>query len=281
MEEQKTESNLFQTLWPGMIQHTRLLIVDLDVCRYHTFDLMRWQLAIDSRTHDMDHFMSLRSDLEPLLHGKTDWADQVNFMRSHVNQVNIYDCFGVDPRGVRARGDYTAFERRMWDMLKDPKAKITETDIGARFSIVFDRDDIHGFLVQYEDDPYKPTFSSQVKVIKGDYLLDNQGIARFIMENRINALMIGSMEAALSIALQLLKNDYKKPLTIIAGRYAYNYEYNRFRGKLLPKFGSLCQHLEVKYKYEFGYFDSFTGLTYRDRVLSELNKEEETPNASE
>lgn len=269
--QKQPEENLFRTLWPGMIKHTRLLLVDHDICRYHSFDLLRWQLMIDSREKHFDHFVSIREDLRPLLNGSTDWADQVQFAQQHIDRFNIYDLFRVPPnqKTVSTRQEY---EAKIHEMLKEEPQKITPTDVNNRFGVVFDRSDITGFLLQYKDDINEPAFMDQVTRIQLNHILNMEIVASIVQTHNINAIMISSSELALRLATILIKKGYRSPITFILGRYAYNYFKDPESGKLHPLFNSEMGELEIGFQYEFGFFEPFTGLAYKSRLAYQMKQ---------
>lgn len=269
-----SDDNLFRTLWPGMIKHTRLLLVDYDVCRYHSFDQLRWQLMVDSRDGDYLHFASLRHNLRPLLDGSTDWADQVQFARQNVDRLNIYELFSKSPVDgpVDTRGDY---EKKLHQMMCEEKQKVTPTDVNDRFGVIFDRRDITGFLLQYKTDINEPAFLDKVTRIQLNHILNMEIVASIVRTHAINAIMISSAEMALQLALILIKNGYKTPITFILGRYAYNYYKDQTTGKLRPRFNSEMGELEIALHYEFGFFDPFTGLTYKSRLENQMKQQME------
>ncbi|MCM1230166.1 MAG: hypothetical protein NC489_08535 [Ruminococcus flavefaciens] len=261
-------SDLFRTLWPGMVQHTRLLLVDYDVCRYHTFDMLRWQLMVDStKTHNMEHFMSIREDLHPLLNGSTDWADQAQFAQVHVDKPNIYQLFSKSAEGAGApdaRDSRIAYEKKINEMFQNRPQRITPTDVASRFGIVFERPDITGYLMQFKEETHHPDFYDQVNHIAVNHVLSAKVIVAVVKQFKINAIMIGSSELALKVAADLINSGYKSPITFIIGRYAYNYQKDTVRNKLVPLFNAEMGELEIGFKYEFGFFEPFTGLAYKD-----------------
>lgn len=271
------EENLFRTLCPGMVKHTRFLLVDYDICRYHSFDQLRWQLMVDSRDHQFEHFSSIRQDLRPLLQGSIDWADQVRFAQQHIDRLNVYDVFTKQPPD----GDVTTrikYERKLREMMSETPQKITPTDVNDRFGIVFDRSDITGYMVRYKADTNVPAFIDQVKVFELNHVLNMRSIADIVKRHMINAIMISSSEFALQLATLLINSGYREPITFIIGRYAYNYFKDPESGKLHPLFNNEMGELEIGFKYEFGFFEPFTGLAYKARLEHQMKQTEETTN---
>lgn len=266
------EENLFQTLWPGMMQHTRLLLVDYDVCRYHSYDMMQWQLAYDSLHGDPKHFMSIRKDLRQILDRKIDEAKQVRFAQVKFDQMNIYNLFERNPMNGKVITN-SEYENKLKEMFRDKKARITPTDISYRFSIVFNRQDITGYLLRYKDDPHKPDFYDQVTPIEVDSLLDIFQLAKIVQDYHINAIMMSSSELVIILISQLIKAGYRQAITFICGRYAYNYQYSEYQKKLVPKFNDIMGELEISHKHEFGVYEPFTGLAHQELLQHQLKED--------
>ncbi|MCM1531909.1 MAG: hypothetical protein NC114_06515 [Ruminococcus flavefaciens] len=228
--------------------------------------MLRWQLMIDStETHDMEHFMSIREDLRPLLNGQMDWADQAQFAQEHIDSLNIYRMFTKQLLGVDtdARANRIAYEQKVHQMLQHRPQMITPTDVAARFGVVFERPDITGYLMQYKDEMHRPDFYDMVNHIQVNHVLSKDVIAAVVKQFGINAIMISSSEIALQVATTLINSGYRAPITFILGRYAYNYHKDTTRNKLVPLFNSEMGELEIGFKYEFGFFEPFTGLAYQ------------------
>lgn len=263
--------DLFTALFPDMMKATRLLIIDHDVCRYHSFDLLRYQLYLDAvRLGDVGkkHFVSINPEYKCLLSAKTELASQVQFAQRQVCQFNVFNCFGYD-LGVHDSVTYTV---KIHDMLQDPAAKITPTDVNSRFGIIFDRKNITGYILQYTGDTNHPNYMDKLTQFNDPMLLNLNTAMDIIMEHQINAVMICSTELAVKLAAALYQAGYKKSITFIIGRYAYNFRCED--GKMIePLLNKEMGVLEVNLKHEFGYFDPYSGLTYRERVRATLQKE--------
>lgn len=261
----------FTALFPDMMKATRLLIIDHDICRYHSFDLLRYQLYLDAMDRSgvgMKHFTSIKPEYQYLLNAKTELASLVYFAQRQVHQFNVYDCFDYD-LGVHGN---TGYGIKLRDMMQDPAAKITPTDVNSRFGIIFDRKNITGFILRYPDDQNKPEYFDKLTPYTDPNLLDLNAAVEIILKHQINAVMICTAELAVRLAATLYKSGYTKPISFIIGRYAYNFFCEN--GKMVyPLFNKEMGVLEANLKHEFGYFDPFTGLTYRAKYLETLQKE--------
>lgn len=253
--------NVQPTLDPNLLaqQVTRLLIVDYDVCRYHSFDLFRYSLL------NWDMFQSLRPEYLNMLRLYREIADQVDCYRSTCVSINPFDNFDIDhPEGHRF------LEQKLCEMFKDEQSKVTPTDVGSRFDIVFNAQKMVGFLMRYKDDPYQSEFelSNLVTVFNEQSVLDPNRVAELIITNNINAVMISSVDMAILVAGRLVNSGYKSPMTFILGTYHYNYE-PVLSGEVTMatmKHAREMYILETELRYEFGVFDPYSGLSYRNKI---------------
>jgi len=260
----------FTALFPDMMKATRLLIIDHDICRYHSFDLLRYQLyrdTLDRSGVGQKHFMSIKPEYQTLLNAKIELAYLAQYAQHNVSQFNVYDCFGFD-LGINSVDRYAI---KVHDMLKDPAAKITPTDVNNRFEIVFDRKNITGYILQYANDPNHPTYMDKLTAYTDPNPLDLDAAIDIIQKHQINAVMICSAELAVRLATKLYEAAYTKAITFIIGRYAYNFHNENGRA-VYPLFNHEMSILEAKLKHEFGYFDPFSGLTYRSRYIEEMQQ---------
>lgn len=258
MEKKEAQDNLFTSLFPSMMKTTRLLMIEPDVTRYHSFDLLRYQLAMDTRTKNKDHFMSIKPEYRFMLDMSNKLADQIHFMQTTVREFNIFDCFNVS-LGVTTGEEY---EARIHELLKYNLAKITPTDISSRFDVIFDRPGVDGFLLQYKDEPHRASCYNKLTVYESEHIINLDMAVAIIEKHRINAVMISSTELAIRLSSRLIRDGYKDPMTFIIGWYGYNFvKSNDPYHPVRPKFNSEMGTLELNYKYEFGYFDPFSGIS--------------------
>lgn len=226
-----------------------------------------------------EHFSSIRSELRPLLDIRMDVANQVRLAQEKIDQINIYRLFSTPlPEGqVDTRIWY---ESRLREMLSDKRALVTMTDIAMRFGIVFERNDITGYVMRYKADSSELEFADKVKILPANHVLNIDVIAAAVKQYRINAIMMSSSELSLRLAAKLVTEGYTTPITFIIGRYAYNYFYDNRMKKLVPKFNEEMAQFETVYKYEYGFFEPFTGLAYQnylvEREKHHSTEEEET-----
>lgn len=274
---EKNQNTLFKTLWPGMMKHTRLLIVDHDVCSYHSLDLLRWQLDQDAQHGYYNHFRSLNKKYHYLLSHKHTVNELIDFMRNYFMSWNIYEAFDELVPGEQAVVTMQDYYKKLNQMFLDRQAKFLPTDMGTQLQTVFKRDDIKGFILRHKNDPCKPPILSDCDVYETDIVLNLDTICGLVKEKRINAIMISSIDHAMQLAYALTRSGYTEPITIMFGQYAYNME--RGNETFLLKNNELMGFFELKFKYEFGSFDSFSGLTYMHRLDAQI-KDGGQPNGS-
>ncbi|MCM1295199.1 MAG: hypothetical protein NC311_06630 [Muribaculaceae bacterium] len=254
----------FTKMFPSMMKATKLLIIDHDVTRYHSFDLLRYTLFTRK-----DLFVTLKPAYHKLITPNVELAEQVQFMRTTVPEFNIFDMFGKD-EGVHTTDQYSDHIR---SMITGEHAKTTPTDVSERFEVVFDKPDITGYLLQYKGETNRPAFYGKVTVYEDANLLNLKVAVKLIIKHSINAVMICSNELAVRLIAMLVAAGHTTPITFIIARYAYNFQVNDDKC-VVPTCNSEMGALEVQYKHEFGFFDPFSGLTFRYRFLREQNNEE-------
>ena len=272
-----TEDKAFlSTLFPNVMKKTRLLIIDHDVCRYHSFDLLRYQLYLDTLTGNKQHFKSLKSPYRYILQPDVELSEKIRFMQNTVNCFNIFECFD-DNMGVINSDKYT---HQLQYMLCDTVAKITPTDVNSKFNIVFDRKNIDGFLLRYRNDMNKPSCYDQMVVYETESILDLNTAVSVIKREQINAVMICSVELAVHLAARLYKEGYTSSISFIIGRYCYNFIRHDETGEfILPLYGEDMRTFELRLGHEFGYFDPFSQLTYRAHFIKETGGSGYDPNS--
>lgn len=272
MAETKKEPNLFQSLWPSMFQHTRLLILDHDVFRFHSLDLFRWQLAQDSKNKDYAHFISVEPSVRIAWLGgkKVERSQLIHTFQGNNDFVNVYENF----LGYEVPSFPDGYEEKLHQLFADEKMPIIRTDLFYTMEPVFSRKDMTTYIMHYKNDSNKLDFPS-TKIIPVKTMFDVDAITDFIIHNRINAMMLGSIDICISIIDKLLLKGFKSPITCMTGLYKYNYGFNEMLGCPEPKFNRECGLMQLEYEYEFASFDPFTGITGQYILSQQLKEEEE------
>ena len=263
------EETLFQTSNPEMMDPIRLLIVDHDVLRYHSFDLVRYTLRECVKSHDVDTFKSLQPNFQFLVNRKHTENEQIRLMRNRMESFYALDCFDV----LKDKITLKEYEAWMRSMFASDDELITPTDIGRNFDVVFARSNVWGFLLRYKGDSYQPDFGARVKSIEVGSVLDLNLACEQILINRINGVLVANAQFCIELALKCVAAGIKWKIDFMVGRYAYNFVVED--GKtIMPKYNEEFKNLELKYGFSFGYFDPITRLSsplYQNAIKEETN----------
>ena len=238
-------NNPTQELFPQMLQGARLLVIDYDVTRYHSFDFFRYLLYrkewfVRCEPQFLKEFVELRNPLK-----------QIYYYKTHGYDINPFYYFDTDK--YRSPNET---ENWMNEHFADSDLIATPTDIGQRLGVIFDRNGISGYLLKYKNDPYSPGFGDKVTVYTTDHVLNLNMATAIVKQHGINAVMTSSIELAIILAARLKADGWLQPITFMIGSYAYNYDANTGRLRHIPAINAL----ELYYKHEFGVFNPFTGL---------------------
>lgn len=239
-------SNPTQELFPSMLRNTKLLIIDYDVTRYHSFDFFRY----------------LMYNKEWFLRCQPDFRQEFVLLRNPLKQILMFrkQCPYINPFEMFTDHDQYQKVQQMEDWMNEHFADnlliTTPTDVAARFGTALDRNDISGFILKYTNDTYTAPFGERVKVYTSDHVLDLRMAIAVIQKHGINAVMLSSVELAILLATKLIAGGYTTPVSFIIGNYFYNYDPDSGVMKHMPELNVL----EYQHKYEFGVFDPFTGI---------------------
>ena len=241
------------TLQSSITENTKLLIINYDTMRYHSFDLFRYLLL------NRDLFVRIKPEYKLFLKD-LEFEYQLNFYRHTMKDLNPLCNFDY----IQYPNTELYFEQKLNDMFNNKRVKITPTNLSSQLGISFQRKDINGYLLQYKNDPYFPEFKNLIKIINSDHVLNMTDAANVILSNNINAVIISSIKLAIELSLILIQNNYIRPMSFIIANYQYNYENNKLQDI------NILNNLEYTYKYEFGLFDPFSGLTYKEKLRREI-----------
>lgn len=241
-------------------RQSRILILDYDVTRFHSFDLFRY-LCLDK-----SFFMKMDPVYVEMFRGHKPIAEQVDFYRSTCSSLNPFDNFPVYKDQVQPN----QLDQYMNSMFKNERAAIMETDLSTALYTVLCSTSVTGFWVHYQNDPHKAGFADAVGLQSDvvDEMFRPKEIAKYIIKNAINSLIVSSVEFAILISSALIKEEYHTPMTLMICNYNYNYEPFEYKGNQFKqiKHVQTLLNLEDGYQYEIGMIDPFTGLT-RNRLL--------------
>lgn len=240
-------------------RQARMLIIDYDVCRFHSFDLFRFILL------DYEYFKRLKPEFAPFVQFKI-LDDQVDFYRSHCTSFNPFNHFNLEhPVTGEILCNYLV------DILKHPKMKSVMTDITTRFDAAISALHANCTLLQLNNDLNRPTFFDQIETITTDIIFDPAFVSHLVIDMNINTIMVSSIEYAMILASYLIKMGYKIPIEWYIAKYYYNYEKIEIKGRKLPiiKCVNQMQQLHETLRYSFQLFDPFSTLTYKNKLLEQ------------
>lgn len=241
---------------PDMIKDTRLLIVDHNVCRYHSFDLLMWYIYRLSRSGSFDMLSTLKESMYPLIDPEATVEDRVVFHKLHARTIDPMDCFnGAKPLST------TDYESMLETMMGSGDAWNTRTDISVRLDPLFTRKDVTGYLLRYPADRNRPIYVDNLTVIEDRHVLNGTVCGDVIATNRINAVMVGSADQAIAISARLVELGYREHITFMIAHYGYNYDLNDKGMPYYPKYNEEFGRLEITFHHEYAYFDPFTGIS--------------------
>lgn len=248
-EIQKTRPSV--DLFPQMMSSTRMLIVDYDVTRMHSFDIFRMLLLDDKLVYN------LVPQLQPILTAES-LEEQLGFYIRFADSLSPYDNF----TNVKDVLNLSEYEDIIPDLINSPMIKETPTDIMDQFGIIFSRNNITGYILRYESDHTEIPWIDRVKSFTSKHILDMRMASAIVEQYRINAVMCCSIESAILLCKRLESIKYTEPITFIIGRYAYNFDPEHPK---LMRLGLAMYYYTMNYKYEFGMFSPYATLQLPNR----------------
>lgn len=251
---------------PEMMKDTRMLIIDYDVCRYHSMDVLVRQFQLDGDNGDegLKHFLTFNADYEYIANSRNPLEGRIFRMVRDVPIMNVYQLF-EDTLGVDTEEDY---ERKVNETISDPLSEVTLTDVTTRFQAVFDRRGITGCILRYPNEPIVPSYMDKLVLFEDEHILDMRMAASIVISRRINTVMMADATCALKLINILRAHGYTDSITFILGCYGYNYIFDpETHRRVTLMHNELFAAMELEYNYEFGYFDPFSGLSYKRRIM--------------
>ena len=198
-------------LFPQMMSSTRMLIIDYDVTRVHSFDIFRMMLL------DKDFAVQVDKRFYPILTSH-DYEEQLAYYIQRAYSLNPLDLF----IHTKDKIDIIQYEEQIPNLLNNDIIKISPTDIMDQFGVCFSKKTITGYLLRYECDKFPIPWIDKVKVFTSDRILDMRMASAIVQQYQINAVMCSSIECAILLANRLHSIKYNGPITFIVGRYIMN-----------------------------------------------------------
>ena len=248
-EIQKTRPSV--DLFPQMMSNTRMLIIDYDVTRVHSFDIFRMLLLDDSLVYNID------PNLYPILTAES-FEEQLGYYIQFTSSLCPYDLF-TNTKDKLKLADY---EKLIPDLINNELIRITPTDIMDQFSVVFARNSITGYLLRYDSDKTEIPWENQVKTFTSKSILDMRMASAIIEKYHINAVMCSSIESAILLRKRLDTINYTEPMTFMVGNYAYNFDPEHLG---VMKLSHYMYHYTVTYRDEYGTFSPYANIQLPNR----------------
>lgn len=258
-DERKILEQRTQTLFPGMMQASRILIIDFDVTRFHSFDLLRYKLM------DKSWFQRCDIELVKYLAEHNDITEQVLYYKGTCSSPNSLLNF----RGINPNMPTDEFELIMNEALNDQTGLMhtSPTDLSCSLDAIFQRNDIKGYWLHYKADDHFVSFKDSVKEFTSDRILDGAMALHIIEQFNVNCIVVSSIDMAIMIGTELYTHGFRQPITIVFGKYRYNFDEHGVVNHL-----EYVNALEYSMKYEFGTFEPYTRLL---QVMKEIKRNDE------
>ena len=243
-------------------RQSRILILDYDVTRFHSFDLFRYLLLNKSFFMQVDPIY-----LDGMIRGHKPIAEQVDFYRSTCSSLNPFDNFTKYKGSVKP----AQLDSYMNAMFQNKNSVMTETELGNSLYTLLCANGIQAFWVHYRNDLHKAGFMDATHISDDvvDEMFKPDEISDYIIRHAINSMIIGSVELAVIVSYRLIYKKYTTPMTIMICSYNYNYTSFELKGQSFKvlKHGEDILGLQNKYQYEFGTIDPYTGISRNKRLL--------------
>ena len=242
-----------------MVNTARILIIDHDINRYHSFELYSYLL-----TKREYFFNSIDKPFLIDFINQSTLNKKVTYYISKSPHLNPYHHFN---------GYENVTDTEYEDGLKSAMSElhVIPTDISDRLSPLLYNESVEGYLLKYSFDNHKSSYEDQVKVFKSEHILDGTFATEIIRKFKINTVFVSSIDLAILISLRLYQLEYKDSITFYVGIYRYNYDPETKS----MKHTSAVAGLEYAVKHSFMSIDPFTSLSYDKDSQYDIYEEEE------
>ena len=214
MEELKTPENPTLEYFPQMLQTSKVLVIDHNITRFHTYDVFSLML-LDPMYQDIlhsqcpkeiiDFLTTVTQNDDPMTGVK--WAYE-NFTPDFLKKVFVN------------RETYLEIMRRY---LSDERIHCTPTTATYGLENIFGNNHICGAVLRQIGDK-RPIEDSDFintgtfKTFLTDNILDASTLIKFINKNGFNAVLVDSVQMAATMAYET------KGVTYIIGTYRFNFD---------------------------------------------------------
>lgn len=255
MEDLKSPENPTLEYFPQMLQTSKVLVIDHNITRFHTYDVFSLMLLDPMYQEDLhrkcpneiiDFLKTVTSDDDPMAGVK--WAYE-NFTPEFLEKVFV------------SRETYLDIMKRY---LSDERIYCTPTTATYGLENIFGNNHVCGAVLRQIGDKRSAESNDFIstgtfKTFLTDNILDTDTLITFINKNGFNAVLVDSVQEAATMAYKT------KGVTYIIGTYRFNFDSS---GKFMG-----VNHLtltELANKNEFAVF-----YPYNFKVDNNMKKEDD------
>lgn len=249
--------DLFTSSNPDIMRKIHLLIVDHDVTRFHSYDMVRYELYKARMSGDKERFYRLnqRYQFMMLSDAKLATVDKTRLFAYLTQSLNTLTYFGDDLT-------FDEYVEKVGLMAASKDAVITATGVGVTFDSIIYKKNVSTVLLQYKGERYHPSFYDRTIAYEVENILDLDLICGLIEKHNINAIMVSSIHTVTALAFMLANRSHHPTTTFMFPSFGYNFS-NPESLTFHPDIAKTLEFLQVKYHYEFGIYDPFTGYNRR------------------
>lgn len=235
-----------QKQYPQMMSSSRVLLLNFDLLRFHSFELFA-QLLLEE-----DYFFSMNDPA---------------FLTTFVNQPTLMDQVYYYYQHAIHLNPLAYFDRTKDATLDDMENLLNErfktlnrtipTDLLDKIGIVFQNDTVDGYLLSYQADPVVATYHKNLKkCYTTDRVLDLRMAVEIIRLHQINVVMLSSFQTMLRLIAYLEKYKIPLPIAYFVGKYFYNYEPETG----IVRYVDALNRIEYNRRIEINVVDPFTAI---------------------
>lgn len=236
-----------------MMETTRMLIIDHDMTRFHSYELFSYLI------NDFEYFKQVDYQFLNGLMQRPDQQHRTLYYMRNTPVLSPFDLFS----GTTEKGRLDQYEDAL-NQNFDNLTKMIPTDLSFRLGSFFRSKTVTGYVLRYKKDVYPIDYEEDLKkVYRSDHILDLAMAVAIIQEHNINSVMICSSELMVALIYYLYEAGYQTPINFFVASYRYNYDEHGFFKNL-----DYMNKFQFGMKHEFNLIDPFTSLTV-------MRKEEE------
>ena len=229
-----------------MMETTRMLIIDHDMTRFHSYELFSYLI------NDFEYFKQVDYQFLDGLMQRPDQQHRVLYYMRNTPVLSPFDLFS----STTEKGRLDQYEDAL-NQNFDNLTKMIPTDLSFRLGSFFRNKTVTGYMLRYKKDVYSIDYEEDLKkVYRSDHILDLAMAVAIIQEHNINSVMICSSELMVALIYYLHEAGYQIPINFFVASYRYNYDEHGFFKNL-----DYMNKFQFGMKHEFNLIDPFTSLT--------------------